>query len=127
MVTVDEIEDRLKYLSFNPTGDDLTQIEMFILPKVLQHIENFINQDVPEELNYVVIDMVCGEFLSVKKAFNQLGESFSFEATITEAKMGDTSFKFNSGEGAEASFDLALDKMINGHMDDLLRFRKMVW
>lgn len=126
---LDEVQSRLEYFGYECSSEDLEQLEMFMIPKVEMKILNFTNQnEVPEELKYVEIDMVCAEFLMIKKAFGKLSEDVENNfITITSVNMGDTSFDFGEGVSADQRFDMVVNYLMNSHMDDLLRFRRMVW
>ena len=69
------IINRLNDLGYNyKESKDKAILESFVIPKVENHIKNETNQtEVPEELKYVAIDMVCGEFLFAKKNSGQFG------------------------------------------------------
>ena len=70
---IELIIKRLKDLGYeyNETTDDWV-IKSFLIPKITNHIKNETNQSsIPEELLYVAIDMVCGEFLFAKKNSGQ--------------------------------------------------------
>lgn len=99
----------------------------FTLGAVENQIKNRINASViPAELLEVEIDMVCGEFLKLKKSTKQLTE-FHFEQAIASIKEGDTTVTFLNGASPEQQFDMLLNLMINGHEADFIRHRKLVW
>ena len=99
----------------------------FTTDAVENKIKNRINNTtIPTELSEVVIDMICGEFLKLKKATGQLTE-YEFQQIVQSIKEGDTSVTFQSGASPEQQFDSLVNSMISGHEADIIRYRKLVW
>ena len=123
---IERIKSRLKSLGYEIVDGDDAALE-FVSSKTEQTIKHFCNIDeVPDCLDYVHIEMCCGEFLQAKKSFGQL-TSLQVEQLIKSLEDGDTTVSFQSGTDSETRFYNHLDKMINGHKDDLIRHRKLVW
>lgn len=124
---IDKLISRLADLgyAFDPTKDE-TLLE-YCLDSVENKIKNRINDStIPEGLEHVEIDMVCGEFLMMKKSMGQL-DTYTFEQVANSIKEGDTQITFQSGATPEQVFDAYISRMINDHLEDFIRHRKMVW
>lgn len=124
---LEKIKLRLKSLGYEVVeGDDFAL--NFIMSKVEQHIKHFCNiTEVPECLEYVFIDMCCGEFLQSKKSMSQLND-IQFEQIVKQIQDGDTSVTYATSDiSPEAVFNAYVDKLINGYNEDLIRHRKLVW
>lgn len=99
----------------------------FATDKVENHIRHKTNQDdIPEGLNNVAIDMICAEFLNVKKGFGQLTD-YDFESIAQSIKLGDASVQLSNDATPEQKFDAVVGYLLNGHDEDFVRYRRMVW
>lgn len=99
----------------------------FATDKVEHHILNQTNcSEVPEGLINIAIDMVCAEFLKIKKSFGQLS-NFDFELVAQSIKLGDATVQLSNDATPEQKFDAAINYLLSGHTDDFIRYRKMVW
>ena len=118
---------RLKDFGYEYNSETDAGLLQFCTDSVENKIKNRINQSViPEELEEVEIDMICGNFLGVKKSCGQL-DSYNFEQAVQSIKEGDTQVTFASGLSPEQQFDALINSMTNGHEEDFIRFRKLVW
>ncbi|MBQ9737922.1 MAG: hypothetical protein IJV75_00195 [Alphaproteobacteria bacterium] len=123
---LETIKLRLQSLGYEIIENDDFTLN-FLIKKVEQHIKHFCNIDtIPDCLESVMVDMVCGEFLQGKKTFGQL-TSIQIEPIIKKIQDGNTTTEFSSTVDAEALFNTYVDKLINGHNLDLIRHRKLVW
>ena len=117
---------RLADFGYTYTVDDEFALG-FTMEKVENHILISTNQSsIPEGLKNVAVDMVCGEFLLVQKQFGKL-EGMDFELLAHNIKLGDMSVQFSNEATPEQQFETAARYLINGHSEDLLAFRKLVW
>lgn len=101
----------------------------FVINTVEKSIKNFCNRvDVPDELYEVVINRVCGEFLSEKKQSGKLTD-IDFEVAEKSIRMGDTTIDFaiNSNLTPEANFDRLLKALMTTGEGDLISFRQLRW
>lgn len=125
-----ELENIIKRLKdfgyeYNETTDAYS-LE-FAMDKVEYHILNQTNcSEVPEGLTNITIDMVCAEFLKIKKGFGQLS-NFDFELIAQSIKLGDATVQLSNDATPEQKFDAAINYLLSGHTDDFIRYRKMVW
>lgn len=124
---LENITKRLKDFGYeyNETTDAYS-LE-FAMDKVEYHILNQTNcSEVPEGLTNIAIDMVCAEFLKIKKSFGQLS-NFDFELVAQSIKLGDATVQLSNDATPEQKFDTAINYLLSGHDDDFIRYRKMVW
>lgn len=123
---LEKIKLRLKSLGYEPTEADDFALD-FVMKKTEQHIKHFCNiSEIPECMEYVFIDMVCGEFLNSKKSTGQLS-ALQIEPIVKKIQDGDTTVEFSATVDTDAMFNKLIDKLINGYEPDLLRHRKLVW
>lgn len=126
------IIDRLENLGYTyDKSKDKVILESFVIPKVENHIKNETNQlEVPEELKYVAIDMVCGEFLFAKKNSGQFGiADAKVESDLKRLTEGDVTYEYaiTEGQSSDAKLDALINDLIHGHDDELITFRKLRW
>lgn len=120
------IINRLKTLGYEYDYSDDYAIE-FATTKIAQQILNNINcSEIPKGLTNIAVDMVCAEFLKVKKGFGLL-DNAKFEQIAQTIKLGDTNIQFANESTPEQKFDTAINYLLNGHNDDFTRYRKLVW
>jgi hypothetical protein len=125
-MTTEEIRKRLAMLGYTYNAKDEAMIE-FCTGKVEEHIKAVTAcAPIPGGLTHTAIDMVCGEFLRLKKSVGQLTE-FTFEQVASNVKLGDTSVTFAADASPEAQFDAIVNYLISGHESDLYAYRKLVW
>lgn len=117
---------RLAGLGYTYTEKDQPMLE-FAVDKANNMILNRTNtSEIPDGLKEIEIDIICGEFLKLKKGMGQL-TGYDFDQVAKVVKLGDTQVDFGSGDTAEQRFDKAVDYLINGHLEDIIRYRVMVW
>lgn len=122
----EKLIERLMSLGYEYTEADAGLLT-FCTGAVEEKIKNRINRsEIPSELEYMEIDMICGEFLNTKKSVGQL-TSYDFEQIAQSIKEGDTQVTFADGTSPEKQFEILIGNMMNGNEADLIRFRKMVW
>ena len=101
-----------------------------VISNVQWRIKNLTNlQEVPEGLESMAVSMAVGEYLNMKKANGQL-EGFDLEAAVKQIQEGDTNTVFAVGDGnstPEQRLDSLINFLTNGRMDEIYRYRKMVW
>ncbi len=112
------------------TGAATDPLLDILLQNVQQRILNKTNQSViPEGLESVAVYMAVGEYLNAKKATGQL-TGFDLDAAIKQIQEGDTNTVFALGEGSltpEQRLDSLINFLTNGRMDEIYRYRKLVW
>lgn len=125
-MNMEDVKIRLKSLGYEVTKEDYVALD-FVARKVEQHIKHFCNiSEVPNCLNYVAVDMVCGEFLLSKKATGQL-KDIQVEQIVKSIRDGDSEVAFVSGDSAETVFNTYLENMMTGGTGNLLAHRRLKW
>jgi len=101
-----------------------------VISNVQYRVQNKTNRkDMPEGLVSVAVYMAVGEYLNMKKANGQL-EGFDLEAAVKQIQEGDTNTVFAVGDGnstPEQRLDSLINFLTNGRMDEIYRYRKLVW
>ena len=101
-----------------------------VISNVQYRVQNETNRkDMPEGLVSVAVYMAVGEYLNMKKANGQL-EGFDLEAAVKQIQEGDTNTVFAVGDGnstPEQRLDSLINFLTNGRMDEIYRYRKLVW
>lgn len=101
-----------------------------VITNVQRRIKNLTNlRKVPKGLEGMAVSMIVGEYLNMKKASGQL-EGFDLEAAVKSIQEGDTNISFAVGDGnptPEQRLDSLINFLINGRMDEIYRYRKLVW
>lgn len=94
----------------------------------IRHLTNL--SEIPEGLKSLAVSVAVGEYLRLKMGSGQL-EGFDLdEAAVKSLQEGDTNITFAIGEGSstpEQRLDSLIDYLINGRMDELYRYRRLVW
>lgn len=95
--------------------------------QTIQEIKHFCNiSEIPECLDSVVMDIVCGKFLRLKKESGTLTK-IEFEPIVKRIQDGDTTVEYSASGNADDDFNAFVDRLINGHQADLLAHRKLRW
>lgn len=96
-------------------------------------IKSLTNRDqVPEGLEGVTAELAAGEYLRVKKAAGQLTiEGLDWSgAAVKSLQEGDTNVIFAVGEGSqtpEQRLEGLIDRLENGRLREIYRYRRLVW
>lgn len=121
------IIDRLYSFGYEYSEENDSFSVGFAIEKITHRILNETNcSEIPEGLNEVAIDMVCAEFLRVKKGFGML-DAVDFELIANSIRLGDANVQFSNDATPEQKFDAAITYLLSGHEDDFACFRKLVW
>lgn len=101
------------------------------LNNVQWRIKNLSNlSEIPEGLESLAVSMAVGEYLNMKKCSGQL-EGFDLDAAAMKSiQEGDTNITFALGEGSstpEQRLNSLIDYLINGRIDEIYRYRRLVW
>ena len=124
-------EDAVALLNaFGVTVADADPLLDFIISAVTERIKNETNQPaIPEGLNRLAVEMVAGQYLSLKKGSGQL-EGFDLEAAVKQIQEGDTNTVFAIGEGnttPEQRLDALINYLMNGRTREFIKYRRLVW
>lgn len=127
-----KIMEKLNVLGYMFDEDKDGWAVAFLIDKVTNYIKNECNiSKIPKELDFVAIDMVCGEFLQVKKASGQL-EGFKIDldaAILRQVSEGDTNVQFSTDkiQSNEERLEAVIYHLLNHGKYQLLKFRKFTW
>lgn len=123
-------EEELTAFGYTITDSDDALISLCV-QKVETYIENDINQGtVPDGLMPFAADMVCGEFLAVKKTFSpESVAGLDLSAAVKRIQVGDTSTEFtaDSSQTAAGQLDSVIAALKNSGKSQLSCFRKLRW
>lgn len=125
----DRVTEKLKsygYTTVEPS--DIVLINL-LRGEVEQYVKHYCNICViPECLEYVIADMICGKFLQLKKTTGQLTQ-LQLGGVLKAVRDGDTEVEYNVSYQVdpESTFLIFVDKLINGHSDELTRHRRLCW
>jgi len=126
---VDLVNARLNQIGYKDTGNDTNFIN-FLIDNIKTKIQNNCNiKLIPAKLKYIWADMVCAEFLMLKKNTGQLNiESLNFDLTEKSIQEGDTKIDFNvdGNMTPEQRFNKIID-YLKSKNKELTRFRKIQW
>lgn len=111
-------------------GDEV--ILTFSIEKVTNTIKNDCNvSEIPDGLMNIAIDMVVGEFLTVKKTFspNDIA-GLDLDYAVKQLQEGDKNTVFATGEGsltAEQRLNNLLNYLLNYGRDEFSCYRRIRW
>ena len=123
----DRVTEKLKSYGYTTVEPNDIVLINLLRGEVEQYVKHYCNICVvPECLEYVIIDMICGKFLQLKKHTGQLKQ---LDAVLKAVRDGDTQVEYNVSYQAdpEATFLVFVDKLINGHNEQLIRHRRLCW
>ena len=110
------VTERLESFGIEISENDDALIALCIT-KVITYVENEINSsEIPQNLIPFLVDMVCGEFLQIKRTFSP--ESFpkaNVNAAVKRIQVGDTSTEFavDSSMTAEVWLDSFISAVLS--------------
>lgn len=129
MVTKDMVIDRLTHFNYTPVESDHPHIE-YELEKTINYVKNYCNiTEIPEQLDHRITDRICADFLFYKKNSGGL-TNFDYDVLIKELKEGDTTVKYNVGEGGdtpESRFDKFVKQLERGFDKWITPHRRLRW
>lgn len=101
----------------------------FALSAAISRVKNLTNLDtLPEGLDYVVIRVAAGEYLDLL-FLGGLVPSDAIPALVKQITEGDTTVTFAVSDGSSGASLLhsLTDALRNGYMDEIYRYRRLVW
>lgn len=129
MVSREQVISRLKMLGYVASLEDNDHI-YFELSKTTDYVKNYCNiTEIPEILDYRIIDRICADFLYYKKNSGSL-EGFNYDAVIKSIKEGDTTIQYAVGQGedtAENRFDAFVKQLERGFDKWITPHRRLRW
>ncbi len=116
-----DIRERLAQLGAEVKEEDEAAV-LFAENKTAEHIKNVCNLDyIPEELEYLAVDMACGEYLHDRLLSGML-EGFDTAGALKAVTEGDVRVEYDGGDSMEN-----LMRFLSRGEADLYRFRKICW
>lgn len=130
MALYDDIVNRLGMFNCEVTGEQEKTIQ-YLIEKTLSSINNYTNQNYNEEtmpygIYYIVVDKVSGEYLSSKRITGNL-EGYDFTPLIKDIQEGDTKIGYSTSLSQADLVDKAIDFLINGKDEELIKYRRLAW
>lgn len=131
MFDINTVTERLKSFGYEVKADDEFALT-FCIEKVRNTIRNETNQnEVPEGLEHIAVDMACGEFLFSKKTFAPDGlGSLDLDFAVKQIQKGDTNTVFAIGDGSqtpEQRLNTFINYLLTYGKSEFLRYRRFVW
>ena len=128
----EDIVNRLESLGY--TYDEVSDKFMleYLIGKVTNTIKNECNVlEVPEGLMQIAIDMICGEFLFLKKGSGQL-DGFTADinaAGLKQTQSGDTNvvFAIEGLKSNEQRLDYLIGYLMNTERRQFATYRRLKW
>ncbi len=137
MITVDMIKERLLSLGYTAEDNDTFTLN-FLQKKEENYVKHFCNiTTIPSCLDPVIIDKICSDFLTQKKAIPTNAESgntnlntATASGAVKKITDGDTTVEFDtssSSSGAVITFDSMIKELTKSYEDELIRHRRLSW
>lgn len=130
MITIDNIKARLLSLGYEATDNDTFALG-FLQTKEENYVKHFCNiKEIPECLDPVIIDKICGEFLKQKSVMGSSEEEGGSSVTATDGVVkkitnGDTTVEYDTSSSATSGS--TINDLTSGYEENLIRHRKLVW
>lgn len=128
---LEKVIERLTSFGYTTVTDGDKVLLNFAIDKVTSTIKNDVNwQNIPEGLLHIAIDMVIGEFLTVKKVFSPDDLGLDLEYATKQIQEGDTSVTFTTGESSqtdEQRLDALISHLLTYGRDEFSSFRRIRW
>lgn len=126
-IDITEVKERLEWLGYVVSESDEVALQ-FCIDRTEEHIKNVCNLDeLPDELKYKAVDMVCGVFLGNLSELNRLeGYAAEDNRLIKSITEGDTTVTYQDSEDRSACIK-ALINGLKGDESELYSFRRLRW
>jgi hypothetical protein len=120
-----DVINRLGWMGYAVTEADEIGLT-FAIYKVTNFIKNECNiHEIPDGLHEIAVDMICGEFLLVKKGSGQLAD-FDETNAVKQISSGDTTVAYALSD-KPVTFDSLIDMLINGGRSQFAAYRRFAW
>lgn len=131
MFNSEAVKKRLESFGYRAEKEDEFSLD-FCVGKTKRTILNQINwKELPEELEYIAVDMAAGEFLQAKKTFAPDGLSMiDLSSAVKQIQSGDTNTVFAIGSGSltkEQRLDLFINHLLSYGKGEINSFRRLRW
>lgn len=131
MFDVAAVTERLESFGYKVKAEDEFALN-FCVEKVRNTIKNDTNQnEVPEGLEHIAVDMATGEFLLSKKTFAPTDlATLDLDHAVKQIQTGDTSTTFAVGEGSqtpEQRLTAFINYLLSYGKAEFSAFRRIKW
>lgn len=117
-----DTRERLRQLGI-VIGTDEEEALLFAEGRAAEHIKNVCNtEEIPEGLEYIAVDMACGEFIK-HRALSGLLSDREVTGALKALTEGDVKVEYDNGISA---VDELTSLLFSGEKE-LYRYRKMCW
>lgn len=118
-----KIIKRLQSLNYELKSEDGYLI-LFCIEKASNSIMNFCNiKKVPEKLENILVDKVCGEFLLSQKNSGKL----NIDETLKSLKDGNVTVTYDEKSSADSKLNVLINHLIDGGRGELICYRRIKW
>lgn len=112
-------------------GIAIEDLEESLIELLISNAESYakieINQlEIPEELVSILVDMVSGEYIKLKRSMNAL-PGFDISGAVRSVSEGEVSVTFASGATDVERLDFLISSLIGAGVNQWSAFRKMRW
>ncbi len=127
------LEDAVAFLeALGVTGARDDPLLPYLINSVTERVKNETNQqEIPEGLHWVSVELVVGDYLTFKKNAGQLEmDNLDLDAAIKQIQEGDTNMVFAIGEGCltpEQRLELLISRLTHDRTREFIRYRRLVW
>lgn len=126
----DLAEEQLAAFGYTVTDADDALLSLSVSKAVMYAQNEIADDEIPAKLIPFIVDMICGEFLSVKKAFSPESiAGLDLSAAVKRIQAGDTSTEFavDSSQTAEGRLDTVISLLRSSGKRQFSCFRKLRW
>lgn len=125
---VKAVLNRLTSLGYPPNEADAWEIS-FVMLDVENRIKNSCNTtSIPEGLFNIAVDMICGQFLMIRKNSGRLEISdLDLSGAITSISEGDVSISFDANSTDEQKFNQLINYLMTKGEGDFICYRRLKW
>ena len=128
MDVLKEVKQRLNSFGVETTEADDAAL-VFLIAKTEQSIKNECNlSKVPDELQYILVDWVCGGFLQTQFSLGKIElENMDLNGALASVKEGDVTISFDNSQSDSVRFESLVSALLHTGRSELLCFRKLRW
>lgn len=126
MITLENIKSRLVSLTYTTSGSDdglITYISDNVQRSVILNLNV---QVLPEDIEGLVIDKICGEFLMTKVSTGQ-DIGINLDAAVKGISEGDTNVQFETKNTPESRLNALIKWLIHGRDSAIMAHRCIRW
>jgi hypothetical protein len=122
--------EELAAFGYTLTESDDALLSLSVSKAVMYAQNEIADDEIPAKLIPFIVDMICGEFLSVKKAFSPESiAGLDLSAAVKRIQAGDTSTEFavDKTQTAEGRLDAVITGLKSAGKRQFSCFRRLRW